>query len=147
MVHRLGDPPILVIVLNAPDFTTQNQVQRLNNILQSAKNPVSDAITQKNMGRVDNIFGSVVQNVQNMNHEVRERFPSLSHREQEQVISFWEKAAGYFNNVIDWTRGQMHRIVDWICDGIKIVKDCVFKAFDLAGKAIKGAFNWISDLF
>jgi gas vesicle protein len=135
--------PTLGYQLNAPDYRTKQQTQEIYDSLKNVQDPAYDAITKSNLHQVDDIFNQPINSLQKVKNEVKAKLPQLSHEEQQEVVTYWNSAAGFFDNVIDWVKTQMHCILDWICEGFRIVKDCVLGAFELAYKAVKGVFNWI----
>jgi gas vesicle protein len=138
----LEDPPS-TNSLTAPDNTTQNQVTQINNSLQSVKDQSYNAVTQANQNEIDDIFNTPIQTLQNTKAEVKSKIATLSLPKQQEVISFWRSAAGYFDNVINWIKRQLNRIIGWLREGLKYIKDCVYGAFNLAQSSAKKAFHWL----
>lgn len=93
----------------------------IENGISAMENEVLAAATQKNITRLREIFKKTKAKLDEVEEKSVARMRQLNVAEQNEAVSFLEKASSFFNNVLDWMYEAFTTVCNFIKDAIQYV--------------------------
>ena len=120
----------------------QNQdsiyVKRVFSDLQSNLDNVARK-SRTNEAEIDEIFDNSINKLNSVRNRVKNELPSLSSKQQEQVVGFWSKAGVFFKKVFHWIKEKFIKLLKIIWQRMKIAA-AILDIFSKVSGWIHGIF-------
>jgi RNA processing factor Prp31 len=96
--------------------------EKVKEIYNNLQKRLEDAAKNKaSEDEIDEIFEDAQSDLNRVRNRVKNLLPTLTPSQQDQVVVFWTKAAGFLKKTINWIKDKFIELLELIRKGIEVL--------------------------
>lgn len=90
----------------------------------------SEAATNRNMKRIDEYFDKLVAQVEQQRRLAKDSLSSLTPRQQQEIVAFWEIFASFFKEIMEYIGQISNEIAEMAKSGYRLKEGALKSLFE-----------------
>ena len=96
--------------------------------------------TQRNKQKIKDLFNKLETKLNQQKESVLESMDGLTAEQQEGILTFWTESYYFLTNVLKLMRYIFNKVIEWIKEGYRLIKQAVTDFFSTIYDLIKKVF-------